>query len=99
MYTLKVACRLPCALEAYTEGIINVTAVETEAEVDNLLPGSHCDINFRAMYNPASLDPGVDITASTESESKYIHWMYNNFLPIFVPIMMSIIIMVWSYQT
>ena len=43
----------------------------TSAEVTGLRSESICTINIVAIYNPASIDAGITINATTESNCKY----------------------------
>lgn len=41
----------------------------TEIKISELHPSSVCKLNLLAVYNPASIDSGIDITATTLPES------------------------------
>ena len=43
---------------------------EPSMKITKLLPGSVCEVLFRAIYNPATLDPGVKVTVTLTSDGK-----------------------------
>ena len=70
-FRMKTSCRLLCAQESYkhVEGILPDSV--TEMEIDGLHPGSTCTVNLFAFFNPASVDPGLVVTPTTEYDSKF----------------------------
>lgn len=72
-YKMLMLCRLLCANESYTLIKVRVDASVNQINFANLLPGSHCTIRLHAVFNPASLDPGLTFTKLTTFESKYIY--------------------------
>ena len=72
-YAVSAGC-LECdgKLEVYERVLPPITGKNpsddkpvTAVVIDNLRPGSKCEIHFRAVYNPASLDSGMYINTST----------------------------------
>lgn len=74
-YGITQSCHLLCADKMYTVESMNIKNSLTELDFNDLLPGSNCIIKLTAFYNPASIDPGVTVTATTESESTY-KWIH-----------------------
>ena len=52
----------------YLEGTKNLTSNTTSARISNVYPGSICTIFLLAVYNPASIDSGIEITKGTLRE-------------------------------
>ena len=49
-----------------------IVSSATSNLVSGLKPGSRCEIRFRAVYNVATLDPGIIIIASTPIGGKVL---------------------------
>ena len=70
LYKWDVSCTLLCGNTAYNTKSVTVGSLETKDYITNLLPGSRCAINFRAVYNPASLDEGLANIVYTEEKGE-----------------------------
>ena len=79
-YLVSTQCSLQCnrELERYERVLPPIPGTHpsdgnpvTAVVIENLLPSSDCKIHFKAVYNPASLDPGVYIDAATLETSVY----------------------------
>lgn len=70
-YKIATSCMYPCADTAYiTDKGTKAISIARKFHINNLRPGSDCTIRFTAVYNPASLDEGIIITASTLAQSE-----------------------------
>ena len=69
-YKQIISCKLLCDHSTYhlAEAIVGRTVQSSTTLV--LKPGSVCLINLIAMYNPASIDPGIGISTHTLYTSK-----------------------------
>ena len=69
-YKQIISCKLLCDHRTYylAEAILDGTVCSSNTLV--LKPGSVCLINLIAVYNPASIDPGVGLSAHTLYTSK-----------------------------
>ena len=69
-YIQTTSCKLLCDHSTYylTETIAN--RKDTSSTIHALLPGSVCLIKHVAMYNPASIDPGIGLSVHTLYSSK-----------------------------
>ena len=69
-YIQTTTCQLLCDHRTYylTEVIIN--GKEILRSIKALQPGSVCLIKHVAVYNPASIDPGIGLSAHTLYSSK-----------------------------
>ena len=70
-YTHTVSCKLLCDSATYylTE---TVTISQMVSTIFHLaLPGSLCMVKFVAVYNPASIDPGIGLLTHTLYSSKF----------------------------
>ena len=66
MYKLSASCK-QTGVGKYQISI-TLDSSSTSAEVTGLHPRSVCSINIIAIYNPASIDPGITISATTEGD-------------------------------
>lgn len=65
-FELESSCRLLCDEKAYfTEHLKVVNSTVTSKDLSNLRPGTICRLALLARYNPASLDPGTILEATT----------------------------------
>ena len=67
-YNRDVSCMPACGNLAYITQSFTLGSSETRDHIINLLPGSHCEITLFAVYNPASLDPGLVKTMYTKEK-------------------------------
>ena len=70
LYKQKTSCKLLCDHRTYylNEALLN--GAETMTTLHALRPGSVCLIKHKAVYNPASIDSGITLTAHTHYSSK-----------------------------
>ena len=69
-YELHYSCRLQSEQYYYISSRMNSQkSTSTFARVSGLLPGSHCLLTLVAVYNPASIDPGVTVVTKTLESS------------------------------
>ena len=74
LYEWNVSCTLLCVNFIYITRQVTVRPTETNDFITELLPGSRCEIKFRAVYNPASLDVGLaNIVYTKEKGEQYTH--------------------------
>ena len=74
LYEWDVSCMLLCGNVIYITLPVTVLSSATKDSITNLLPGSRCEIKFRAVYNPASLDVGLaNIVYTKEKGEQYTH--------------------------
>ena len=78
-YELKYACIMKHSVRPYykSEEYIKtkkqkIHFICTSIRIPDLLPSSSCAFNLVAVYNPASIDPGIVITAITGALAKEI---------------------------
>ena len=69
-YQLTTSCKLTCDARTYYLTEVMIDSHVSVRTVPNLLPASTCIIKLIAIYNPASLDPGITLSASTLCASK-----------------------------
>ena len=69
-YQLKTSCRLQCDNQAYHLTEVTMGSFATSTLITSLRPRSVCLIKLVAVYNPASIDPGMGLSARTYFESK-----------------------------
>lgn len=57
----------------YRKPKFTLPSTTTHIEIDGILENSRCEVNLAAEYNPASIDPGLDmsILITTPPKSKY----------------------------
>ena len=66
MYELYYTCGLHGENHSYISSRLeNLNSYSTTARVSGLLPESVCLLRLLAVYNPASIDPGLIITVET----------------------------------
>ena len=72
-YLQTASCKLLCDEGTYylTEALIN--GQEYSNTINSLKPGSVCLIKQLAMYNLASIDPGIGLVARTLHSSKFVN--------------------------
>ena len=70
-YKQTASCKLLCDEGTYylTEAMVN--GQECSNIIDALKPGSVCLIKQLAIYNPATIDPGIGLVARTLHSSKF----------------------------
>ena len=64
-YYQIIFCKLWCAKKPYLYFTKVTESNATSSLVASIKPGSKCLIRFNAVYNLASLDPGIRVIAST----------------------------------
>lgn len=69
-YKASAICNYICNVERNIHNTKTILATYEEAIFKYIPPWSTCDITFTAVYNPASLDPGIHQLISTQSERK-----------------------------
>ena len=65
-YLISFNCGLKQALTYYL--VLTITVPDPKAisyELTDLVPGTYCIVNLRAIYNPASIDHGISTKIST----------------------------------
>ena len=83
-YEVTTSCRYFCDERTY---ILKETAIDpsqTSAIIENIQPGSKCLMKLISVYNPASIDPGIVLSAQTLYTSncmviKSIVYFHNKF--------------------
>ena len=70
-YQFIVHCQLFCAQTGYYHNDVPLPQIETSLRLCYLRPGSVCQVTVKAVYNPASIDPGLTETVRTAFLSKY----------------------------
>ena len=79
-YHRTISCKHANEKNAYLQESINISSTKTEDIIPNLRPGSHCELRFFAVYNPASLDDGLSYMINTKEQGeKHMHahtWMW-----------------------
>ena len=70
LFQLITSCRFSCQSQPYLSSDIHILANMRSSTVSNLHAGSVCEMTLFAFYNPASIDPGIILSAKTKSESK-----------------------------
>ena len=70
IYEQTTSCKLLCDHRTYylTERMVN--GGDSSSTISALQPGSVCLIKHLAVYNPASIDPGIGLSARTLYSSK-----------------------------
>ena len=65
-YNLEYSCKLQTDGTEYAKKQrITFSSESTFVSVPNLLPNSSCELTLFAVYNPASIDSGLKVHAST----------------------------------
>ena len=72
-YKQTISCRLLCNQRTYYLKETMVNGMEKLTTSNALMPGSVCLIKMVAVYNPASIDPGIGLVAHTRYTSRYIN--------------------------
>lgn len=72
-YQQITSCNLLCDHRTYHLTEVLVDAYLTKTTTAHLRPGSICVIKLTAIYNPASIDPGLGIIVHTTYTSKEIN--------------------------
>ena len=66
IYHVQVSCRLISQAEGdYVSKRYDLESSSTDAIASGLLPESTCLLTLFAVYNPASIDPGLQVTVET----------------------------------
>ena len=69
-YELYYSCKLQSDPYYYISSKLNSkNSTSTFARVSELLPGSLCLLTLVAVYNPASIDPGLTVVTKTLQSS------------------------------
>ena len=71
-YRAAVSCRLLCNNEWYLNTNVRGDSYATKLYAFQTRAGSHCEIIYSAIYNPASLDAGIRETAITAFASRHV---------------------------
>ena len=66
LHEQKTYCRLLCDHRTYYINQALLNGEQTLATLYALRPGSVCLIKHKAMFNPASIDSGITLTAHTQ---------------------------------
>ena len=74
MYKMTTSCKFLCEDKTYYLTEIMIDSMQTSSTTDNLRPGSACLIKLLAVYNPASIDPGIGLSAHTQLASKRLYY-------------------------
>ena len=69
-YKQTTSCRLLCEQKTYYLTEFTLNGALSSSTVYSLWPGSVCVIKLVAVYNPASIDPGIGLSAHTLLSSK-----------------------------
>ena len=69
-YRLTTSCKLLCDHSTYYLTQTLSDRMDTSSTIHALFPGSTCMIKLVASYNPASIDPGIGLSAHTLLSSK-----------------------------
>ena len=69
-YKQVTSCNLLCDNKTYYINEAMLTGAGTQIKLYGLRPGSVCLIKLLAVYNPASIDPGLQMFAYTLYSSK-----------------------------
>ena len=67
-YELTAWCRLQEGEEYITNHPKTIPSTHNRVRMSHLRQGSICRVNLLAVYNPASIDPGISVTESTSKE-------------------------------
>ena len=70
-YELTYSCRLQKGEEYITNQPETLPSTSNSVRLSQLLQDSICKLNILAVYNPASIDPGISVTESTSKEGAY----------------------------
>lgn len=62
--------------DAYFDRRTTLSSTTTSTLYQNITPASTCMITLLAIYNRASIDPGLTINASTLQARKLNRWYY-----------------------
>ena len=78
-YQVTSSCKLICDTRTYYLTELMMDSNVSACTVPNLLPGTTCIIKLIAIYNPASLDPGITLSASTlYASTRFLTCLINN---------------------
>ena len=67
-YKRDISCMFACEQEIYFKESVDSYSLQNQDVITNLHPGSHCQIKFWAVYNPASFDDGIGLTVRTKEK-------------------------------
>ena len=84
-YIQTTSCNLLCDQSTYYLNEAVIDGEETSSITYAVQPGSICMIKLVAVYNPASLDPGIGLSAHTLLRRKWfllkiwcVNWVFKN---------------------
>ena len=69
-YKYRIKCRYVSADTLYLAKDVAKSFWSTFSRVENVYYGSYCTVHFVAVYNPASLDKGLQINHFTRESSE-----------------------------
>ena len=69
MYKQTTSCKLLCDDRTYYLIEVMIDSKQESNIIQDLHPGSECWIKLIAVYNPASIDPGIGLTVRTLHKS------------------------------
>ena len=64
-YVIMCSCKVVGIEENNFDQTYHLYPNTRSFEILNLTSKSECSLNFKAVYNPASLDPGISLTITT----------------------------------
>ena len=76
LYQRDISCTPACGNKVYFAQTVTFNSLVTRDHIKNLRPGSRCDTTFFAVYNPASLDPGLVNTVYTKEKGEKHVYIY-----------------------
>ena len=77
-YLQTITCKLRFHNHPYVQTTLTLERYATSSGIGFLKPKSHCLIKLTAVYNPASLDPGIYISVLILSECEFNHCSYKH---------------------
>ena len=69
-YVQTINCKLRFHSLPYVERTFTLERYATSSGIGLLKPDSECQIKIKAVYNPASIDPGIYMSVSTFPQCK-----------------------------
>ena len=83
IFKLSVACTRLCDGERYLVYNESLLPSATSFQISQLHDGTTCYITLIAVYNPASLDPGILIQTYTRNQSKMcVNFIHLQIIPL-----------------
>ena len=67
---LAIQCKYFCSSDYYHLDKTTLSSNDTSFTFTGLAPGTKCDFTLKAVYNPASIDDGIQATSMTLPASK-----------------------------